>query len=99
MLFTKPKFLRLDSFSKHKKCAEMLRLIYEKLLKKEDISALFAHYNELLSWMGGAFFEKKELKKIADQYHMHLKKAKVDLKEHNLLPHLRTGDREAKKKF
>ena len=36
MHFTKSKFYKLDLLSKHKKCSEYLRSIYEKILKQEQ---------------------------------------------------------------
>lgn len=99
MLFTKPKFFRLDTEQQHKKCAEMLRLVYEGTLENKDVSSIFSHYNELLSWLKLPPFDKKNLKNISDQYHLHLSLAKVNLKEHNLLPSLRTGDKNPKMDF
>jgi len=99
MNFTKSKFLKLELFHKHKKCAELLRFIYESILEKKEIPLLFEHYNQLLSWMKLDHFNDLNLKKISDRYHWHLGQGKINLKEHNLLPSLRTGDREAKAVF
>ena len=103
-LFTKPKFFKLDISSQHKKCSEILRSIYEGLLEgsfdeKKEISKMFSHYNEILSWMALPSFQSKSLKKIADQYHWHLEKGQMNLKEHNLLPSLRTKDKKPKADF
>jgi tRNA G18 (ribose-2'-O)-methylase SpoU len=99
MLFTKPKFFKLDTISQHKKCAEILRIIYETLLKKEDVESFFNNYSNMLIWMKLDPFHSLCLKQIADRYHWHLGKANLNLKEHNLLPSLRTGDRTAKQEF
>jgi tRNA G18 (ribose-2'-O)-methylase SpoU len=109
MKFSKAKFFRLTPLQQQKKCAELIRVIYEELLKNREISSYdllpinlkdqYDHYNEILSWLALSPFKEISLKNIADQYHFHLDKAEVNLKEHNLLPKLRTGDRTAKENF
>ncbi len=91
--FTKKKFLNLEPKQRHKKCAELLRRHYE-----EDL-ADFTEYNTLLGWMKCNPYEPSDKKTLADRYHWHLQMAGLSLKEHNLLPSLRTGDREAKMDF
>lgn len=93
MTFTKRKFLKLDQKQRHKKCAELLRTHYE-----HDLSD-FTEYNTLSSWIKCNPYEHTDKKKLADRYHWHLQMAGLSLKEHNLLPTLRTGDREAKLEF
>jgi len=90
--FTKKKFLNLDIKKKHKTLAELLRNIYEKLLLKQYVLHLFKYYNQLCIWQGLKTFETKNLKEIADKYHYHLNLANISLKEHNLLPTLKTID-------
>lgn len=85
-MFTKRKFLELECQQRHKKCAEMLRILYEE--KRSD----FEEYNTLLSWMKFNPYEHVDFKTLADRYHLHLQLAGKSLKEHNLLPSLRTGD-------
>lgn len=97
--FSKPKFYKLTLEQKHKKCSETLRIIYETILINEAHIDLLNRYNEMLSWLDMLPFISSDMKKIADQYHMHLSLAKINLKEHNLLPSLRTGDREPKEDF
>lgn len=92
-LFTKRKFQQLTLAQQHRKCAELLRKLYEA--KHPDLE----NYNIYLSWMKLAPWETFELKLIADRYHDHLKLAGLNLKEHNLLPQIRTGDRTAKCNF
>jgi len=102
MKFTKSKFFKLDEFQRHKKCSELLKDIYLSILGKKDkkiVDDLFSYYNELLSWMEMDQFFNFSLKEISDKYHFHLKKSKLNLKEHNLLPSIRTGDKEAKEDF
>jgi tRNA G18 (ribose-2'-O)-methylase SpoU len=92
-MFTKRKFLLLEKKQRHKKCAEMLRGFYEE--KTTD----FTPYNELLNWLGLNPYVHGDWKGLADRYHWHLQQAGLSLKEHNLLPSLRTGDREPKLAF
>ncbi len=97
MTFTKRKFQQLDLRLRHKKCAEFLRECYERILKGEEIPPDdFSYYNSLLSWMQLNPYSYVDLKSLADRYHWHLSEAGRCLKEHNLLPSLRTGDRTPK---
>ncbi len=91
---TRRKFLKSTHAEQHKKCAQLLRDAYEKLLNQKEVS--FDRYQQILSWMNLDPFEKQDLKEIANRYHWHLEKAGRFLKEHNLLPSLRTGDRTPK---
>lgn len=90
--FTKKKFLNLENKQRHKKCAELLRLVYEKIILKQYVLHLLKHYNQLCSWLNLDNFESQNLKEVSDRYHFHLKFAEVSLKEHNLLPSLRSID-------
>lgn len=93
MSFTRKKLLRLEKRQQHKKCAELLRFFYET--KNLDLK----EYNIWLEWLGYSPFIAADLKELADRYHYHLQMAGLSLKEHNLLPTLRTLDREAKLNF
>ena len=97
--FSKPKFFKLNTLQKHKKLSELLRLIYENILIKKDPEKLISRYEEMVSWMGLSNNFEKNLKKIADLYHYHLKEAKMNLKEHNLLPSIRKNDGTPKEDF
>lgn len=90
--FTKKKFLSLEFKQRHKKCAEHLRFIYEKLLLKQYVLHLLQQYNELCLWLKIESFTSTDLKDVAQRYHFHLDQANISLKEHNLLPTLRTID-------
>ncbi|MFA6501756.1 MAG: TrmH family RNA methyltransferase [Parachlamydiales bacterium] len=90
--FTKSKFLKLDLPQRHKKCAEALRVIHEKILLKQYTAHLYTHYNQLCKWLNLDIFVSENLKDVSDRYHFHLKLANVSLKEHNLLPSLRNID-------
>jgi tRNA G18 (ribose-2'-O)-methylase SpoU len=93
-MFTKRKFLELDLTQKHKKCAELLRTYYLRLQKNDPPSQEeLSYYNSLLSWMKLNPFSIVDMKSLADRYHWHLHQANLSLKEHNLLPSLRTGDK------
>jgi tRNA G18 (ribose-2'-O)-methylase SpoU len=94
MPWTKSKFLTLPSVQQQKKCAEMLREIYEHRLKGSSIEREVAHYNEVQEWLKAPFLQAADLKMISDRYHIHLKAAQQSLKEHRLLPQVRSGDRE-----
>jgi tRNA G18 (ribose-2'-O)-methylase SpoU len=91
--FTKRKFLQLDAQQRHKKCAELLRVHYEE--RSTDLT----YYNTLLEWMHFNPYLYSDLKSLADRYHWHLQQARLSLKEHNLLPSIRTGDRIPKLPF
>jgi tRNA G18 (ribose-2'-O)-methylase SpoU len=94
MTFTKRKFLQLEDIQQHKKCAELLRRNYEQLQNGD--SCLWDEYRQWLCWMKLSSFEPTDLKAIADRYHWHLGLAHLSLKEHNLLPPIRKGDRSPK---
>ncbi|MCB1112423.1 MAG: TrmH family RNA methyltransferase [Chlamydiales bacterium] len=92
--FAKGKFLGLPLKQQHKKCAEILRAVYEYSLQQMPIEPLVDRYHEMLEWMGLDKLPSGDIKTIADRYHEHLESAVQHLKEHNLLPSLRHGDRE-----
>ena len=71
----------------HKKCSELLRLIYES-----PKNELISHYNEIQSWMEGPALDDCDRESIAQRYHHHLALANVQWKEHHLLPRVREGD-------
>ncbi len=93
-MFTSRKFERLELKQQHKKCAEILRCIYEKILTgKNDYQEIESQYLKYLKWMNLELANlSSDLKQISDRYHYHLKNASIELKEHNLLPHIRQGD-------
>jgi tRNA G18 (ribose-2'-O)-methylase SpoU len=95
--FTKRKFLQLDLSQQHKKCAELLRHCYNLLLQNEPCN--FEVYQQWLSWMKQLPFASADPKSIADRYHWHLTHAGQSLKEHNLLPRIRKGDRAARSDY
>jgi tRNA G18 (ribose-2'-O)-methylase SpoU len=94
---TRRKFLKMAPAGRHKKCSELLRLSYENILKQN--SPTWDEYQTLLTWMELSSFESLNLKEIADRYHWHLGEAGRCLKEHNLLPRMRTGDHVPKADF
>lgn len=92
-MFTKKKFLSFTEEKKHKKCAELIKKTYETILSLQTPQPHIEHYQELQNWMEDPYILEENLKAIADRYHYHLKKAKVNFLEHNLLPTLKKGDR------
>lgn len=91
--------MRLEQALQHKRCAELLRAIYEALLDNKETTTLQELYHTLTEWMQLSPLALFTLKNVADQYHVHLAKANIVLKEHNLLPPIRRGDREPKLEF
>jgi tRNA(Leu) C34 or U34 (ribose-2'-O)-methylase TrmL len=92
--FTRPKFLGLPAESQHKKCALLLRQIYEDRLQGQDTSLLVQTYNEIAGWMRIRKRVPGTLERIANLYHWHLQNAHICLREHNLLPAIQKNDRE-----
>jgi len=95
--FTRRKFLSLPGVQQHKKCAELVREMYVSLIGNSEWSLkdLLTSYNELQEWMKGRFLENVDFEGVADRYHDHLRRAKLSLKEHHLLPDVRCGDRKS----
>jgi tRNA G18 (ribose-2'-O)-methylase SpoU len=95
-MFTSKKFEKLELKQQHKKCAYLLRFLYEKILNNEtDYFEIIDIYKKYLKWMHLSDFSLScDLKKLSDQYHFHLKNANIHLKEHNLLPNIRRKDRD-----
>lgn len=91
--FTKPKFLGFPPEQQHKKCAELLRDIYEKALSGESLLKEASAYGMLIEWMGYPSLNAFHPQAIADRYHEHAHLALVHHKEHNLLPHVRKNDK------
>ncbi len=99
MIFTEKKFSSLPLPRKHKKCAEVLRFLYEKLLRQEEDLLLSAHYLQMRSWLNLPSSFSFTLEAISDQYHEHLRLSGYFIKEHNLLPTLTTLDRKEGEAF
>lgn len=91
---TKSKFQSFTSEQQHKKCAEVLRIAYEELLQGRSAQKQLDTYQQLALWLEMQTIEDEELKFISDRYHHHLQKALLKHKEHNLLPNVRSKDRE-----
>lgn len=91
--FTRKKFLEQPLERQHKKCAELVRYLYEKRLKDEEIEADWTLYRQWLSWMNEEKPHDPHLKALANYYHGHLQQARLAKKEHHLLPSIRKGDR------
>lgn len=83
--FTQRKFLSFPLEQQHKKCAELLRVLYSG---KGEL----ATYNTLQEWMEAPSLTTSTPEAISNRYHHHLQKAGQQLKEHNLLPTIRRQD-------
>jgi tRNA G18 (ribose-2'-O)-methylase SpoU len=91
--FTKRKFLGFPLKQQHKKCAELLRTLYEKKIRDQQINNEVVVYDQLVEWMKLPKSSLCTHQKVADSYHHHLNLASVSHKEHHLLPRARTGDK------
>jgi tRNA G18 (ribose-2'-O)-methylase SpoU len=85
--FTRRKFLTFSHEMQHKKCAALIRKLYEHPDKN-----LWDHYNEIQGWMNRSVLLSDFPEVMSHRYHEHLNEAKVSLKEHSLLPRIRQGD-------
>ncbi|HRW58730.1 MAG TPA: TrmH family RNA methyltransferase [Chlamydiales bacterium] len=93
MIFTEKKFNELDLQKQHKKCAELIREIYEEVLRGNLQHEKLKQYNTQAKWLSIPQIENFDLKTLSNTYHLHLSKANLTLKEHNLLPEIRRTDR------
>lgn len=91
--FTKRKFIALDREKQHKKCAELLRVVYLKEINQQSSLAEREIYQQLMEWMETPATPSPSIQTIADLYHHHLQEASLSKKEHHLLPQVRKGDR------
>ncbi len=91
--FTQRKFLSFPLERQHKKCAEIVRSLYELGLQGGSIYEGLAAYNQLLNWMCLPPLNELSAKTLANCYHCHLKQAGVFKKEHDFLPTVKTNDR------
>lgn len=91
--FTQRKFLNFPLDRQHKKCAEIVRCLYELCLQDGSIEEALAIYNQLLNWMHLPLLSQPSAKILADCYHRHLKEAGILKKEQGFLPTIKTQDR------
>lgn len=91
--FTSRKFLQLSISKQHKICAFLLKQIYQNLCEKKDNLATWEIYRQYLQWMNRDPIAMPSPEAISNLYHQHLNLAEVNLKEHNFLPRIRTGDK------
>ena len=91
--FTQRKFLGLPFKQQHKKCAALLRQVYEQRLQQSPWEAGWAIYLQLQKWMNETCCELLTSEQLADRYHVHQQKAEQGHQEHHLLPAIRTQDR------
>jgi tRNA G18 (ribose-2'-O)-methylase SpoU len=77
----------------HRKCAQILRTLYESRFRKENGDPLLGHYRDMAAWMGLSLPPLLSLETISDLYHEHLRQSGYAVKEHNFLPKLKSQDR------
>lgn len=97
--FTKRKFLNFSPAQQQKKCAEILRMAYEGLIKGSSEESLLDVYCEIALWLKIPPLVDYNAKTLADRYHQHLNNAQLRHREHNLLPSIRKGDKEETETF
>lgn len=93
MNFTKKRFLSFSSEKQHKKCSELLKIIYEGLIDHQPTDDLLDHYHEIQQWMNSEKQVIPYFEQISNAYHYHLTSAKQQHQEHNLLPNVKKIDR------
>lgn len=91
--FTEKKFLSLPIERQHKKCAELLKHLYERLINQDPTLPEWDQYQLLLQWMNDFPLISCQIEEVANRYHQHLQQAGQRKKEHHLLPCVRKGDR------
>jgi hypothetical protein len=92
--FTHKKFVALPLERQHKKCAELVRHLYEGWGTNDTLKPDLELYLTMLNWMQHPPPTPPiSHKTLADHYHMHLQKAHQSKKEHHLLPAIRHEDR------
>lgn len=72
---------------RHKHCAKLLRSYYD--CQREE---LLQYYEDLCSWLNIPPLAVTSPKMIADAFHFHIKKAGITIREHDLLPKIKTRD-------
>jgi tRNA G18 (ribose-2'-O)-methylase SpoU len=77
---TEGEFLRFSERFRNKIAAKLLRAFHEQ---KEARTLLL--YRKVESWSGLPPLPEEEFDTLSDRYHFHLEKAKISLKEHDLL--------------
>jgi len=88
------KFTTLPKEIQHKKLAEGIRQIYTARIAQTLNPDWLRWYGELCLLTALPPLEDDSPEALADRYHLHLKLAMRQLKEHNLLPHVDQGDSE-----
>ena len=97
---SKRSFLSKKESYQEKLLSIFLKKIYLKFIKGESIEELFNLYMQCINWQGREVSLKPTIESISDNYHEHLKRAGLSLKEHNFLPNVNQKDRvSAKREF
>ena len=92
--FSEKKFTSLTLESRHKKCAELLRRLYDKMILRTEFTEDAALYNLLRRWMNHTPVDQFTPETVSNYHHLHLLEARIYRKEHSLLPSVTTGDRQ-----
>lgn len=90
-LWTEKKWRSLPLEQQHRRAADLVRRIYV-----ERTPSLFAEYEKLAEWSGWPPLSSEA---VADRFHDHLREGGRSIREHDLLPQLRRGDREEGEPF
>jgi len=90
-VFSKEKFMTLSLAGRHKKAAEVLKKIYENLLKGNIDQPTFASYQALERYLNLAPLALS-FEAISNRFHEHAKISTLSFKEHSLLPSVTTQD-------
>jgi tRNA G18 (ribose-2'-O)-methylase SpoU len=90
--FTQVKFQQMPIERQHKKCAELLRKLYDASDHKA-LDYLLEQYTLWRGWMGISPFAPLNKENISNCYHWHMQHARQSVKEHRLLPSIKTQDR------
>lgn len=94
MEITEKAFKNLTSLQQHKRCALILKNVYDMLERNEGVTSLLMQYSQLNSWLQVPFQRPMQwnAKIVSDLYHAHLEAGEICLKEHNLLSPASKGD-------
>src|SRR5579871_3601815 len=84
---TESEFLRFTETYRHRKAAEFLRDFHETSAPHR-----LSLYRRLERWLQLLPFDANDFEQLSNRYHLHLSKANVSWKEHNLLTNFQVSD-------
>lgn len=97
--FSQRKFSSLKFAQQHKKAAELLRLLYETIIKEKSLDSILSERYTILSDFLNLPKISYNLEDLSNRYHEHLHHAGLSLKENNLLLNVRRQDKESSVPF